>query len=163
MSFIGLRPMNALRSHCCKPFVPSVTLLRLLYYFALFCVSLDTRVCSCRLSGMLCIPWPRMSCISRFTNLIFKILIQYSVFKVQRYCKQYLIRMNAIMRRKLAFISIMKFVRIACLHSTEQLRCEVHCTGTMGLSGHYLQNEGFPLNGLKWTRTTDLTLIRRAL
>ena len=35
----------------------------------------------------------------------------------------------------------------------------------MGLSGPYLLSEGlaFKLNGLKWTRTTDLTLIRRAL
>ena len=41
----------------------------------------------------------------------------------------------------------------------------------MGLSGPFLLNEGFPfsnlnhksVHGLKWTRTTDLTLIRRAL
>ena len=35
----------------------------------------------------------------------------------------------------------------------------------MGLSEPYLLSEGlaFKLNGLKWTRTTDLTLIRRAL
>ena len=36
--------------------------------------------------------------------------------------------------------------------------------GSGCLSGHYLQNESYVyLNGLKWTRTTDLTLIRRAL
>ena len=32
----------------------------------------------------------------------------------------------------------------------------------MGLSGHYLLSR-MVKNGLKWTRTTDLTLIRRAL
>ena len=91
-----------------SPFMPSVTLLGLLpsYFYegllALFCVSFDTRVCCCKLSGMLCIPWPRMSChISFLQTLILKILIQYSVFKVQRNMR---------------------------LHATEQLRCEVHCT-----------------------------------
>ena len=32
----------------------------------------------------------------------------------------------------------------------------------MGLSGPFLLPKGYP-DGLKWTRTTDLTLIRRAL
>ena len=54
----------------------------------------------------------------------------------------------------LAFTNVFNFVCIACLHATEQLRCEVRCSVLLVM--HLA-------NGLKWTRTTDLTLIRRAL
>ena len=103
---------------------------------------------------------PRMSCLSRvcFTNFwYFKILIniRFSMYNAQMCLK---------VRWKLAFISAFRCICIVCVHTTERTcsRGALYCTH--GLKWTLpLERELSHLNGLKWTRTTDLTLIRRAL
>ena len=87
---------------------------------------------------------PRMSCLSRvcFTNfdtLRFLINIRFSMYNAQMRLK---------VRWKLAFISAFIGICIVCMHTTERTRSRGALCYT---------------HGLKWTRTTDLTLIRRAL
>ena len=82
--------MNALRSHCCKPFVPSVTLLRFSAFifmtkdFLLCCTSFDVQKFAVA-NFRECFAFPGLGCLVYLVlqTLILKILIQYSVFKVQ--------------------------------------------------------------------------------
>ena len=74
-----------------------------------------------------------MSCLSRVC--IYKLLDILDFFSIR--FSMYNAQMNLMARGKLAFLRAVKFICIVCVHATEQLRCEVHCTYT--------------LVGLRWT------------
>ncbi len=106
----------------------------------------------------------------RYLSLISSLDLQYSVFKVRS------AQNKESGQGKLAFLWSVSLFCIACLHAMSSFAANagrLHKTDfvLMGLSGPFLPCEYLyrmkvsflKPNGLKWTRTTDLTLIRRAL